>query len=229
MKLRVTLFTLLAATFQLVAAPFQNLDFESAMTNALVPVTPGLGTGGTSLISDLLPGWQLYRGTNLLDTMGYNYFTSPFAFTGGATLIGRDYVEGFAFEEKLSLRLAVPGGLNPDPFILVQRGDIPEGARFLAFTYRWLPFTVSINGVDLPPSINPGSPTTIFDDISQFAGQNVELSFRTSATSLSGSTGWHDLDSIAFLIPEPSTNALLSLGAVALAGGWMWRTRKIAR
>ena len=95
---------------------------------------------------------------------------------------------------------------------------------------RGLPFAASINGIDVTSEFaNPGRPTTRFADISMFSGQNVELKFRTSQTSLSGMTGTHDLDSIAFLVPEASSLALLSVGGLSLLAGWLWRTRRARR
>ena len=199
------------------AAPFENLDFEQAITNSLTYDRRLNGLVGS--VQDLLRGWQLFQGTNLLTSVGYNLdLLSFFGYQAGSIVGGES---GRSIQGSYSLSLYIPGrgGTIVEPFYLSQRGDIPADAKFLAFTYRDLPFAVSINGTQVTPFGIPGgftSPRTFFVDISRFAGQEVELGFTTIGTPTSGATGSHDLDAIAFLVPEPSAWALLSLGGGAL-------------
>jgi hypothetical protein len=60
-------------------------------------------------------------------------------------------------------------------------------------------------------------------DISQFAGQTIDLSFRTIAVTLTG--GPYDIDAITISVPEPSTFALALAGVLALTGMAMRQRR----
>ena len=54
------------------AATFQNLDFDSATTNITLSLPPDQGVG-YGPASDLLPGWQLFQGTDPVSPLvGYN-------------------------------------------------------------------------------------------------------------------------------------------------------------
>ncbi len=207
---------MLFTTIRVLGAPFENLDFENAITNSLRDDPKYSGLIGS--VADLLPGWELFHGTNLVTSVSFNPPTFSIRIEGGAAITASGW--GMPpLEGNYSLSLLIPGGFNPDPYTLIQRGDIPADAKFLAFTYRYLPFAVSIDGTQVTPFGIPGgftSPRTFFVDISRFAGQEVELSFKTIGTPTSGATGSHDLDAIAFLVPEPSAWALLCLGGVAL-------------
>src|SRR5438309_9724027 len=55
----------------LCAASFQNFDFDSAVTNITLSLPPDEGVGyGPAW--DLLPGWQLFQGTNQVPSIGYD-------------------------------------------------------------------------------------------------------------------------------------------------------------
>lgn len=122
------LFLVVSASTSVVAAPFQNLNFEQANTNSVGfsnPLAP-LDLFGPS--TDLLPGWQMSRGTNLLTSIGFNRISLAFVDIGGVSLNSQDPIEG-----KFSLFVRVPGGLGvQEPFSLVQRGDIPSDAHLPA-------------------------------------------------------------------------------------------------
>src|SRR5438552_848923 len=192
------------------AAPFQNLDFEGARTNSLTPasvqVYPDQATGP---VSDLLPGWQLLHDGQPVTTMDYNNLGTLFPLDT-ISLIGPaerilPHIEGrylLSFDSRVS-----------ENYILSQRGDIPADAQQLFFQYQAGPFIASINGEAISPGLLPvGPPTTVYADVSRFAGQNVELSFRP----LVRGTGAFELDNIGFTVPEPSTITLAFLATAVL-------------
>jgi hypothetical protein len=136
----------------------------------------------------LLPGWRLFQGPTELTTVGFDRNSLPFAESGGASIVSRQYQPGdvpiFGNMPVISgnYSLAIHRqGANFDPFTLVQRGDIPSDARLLYYTFRVGPWQVSIDGISLNPSSQVGSalPATVMLDVSAFAGRNVELKFQT--------------------------------------------------
>jgi len=230
-KLVTLCFCVVFTTLRSFAAPFQNLGFEDANTSAAVFVGQDLMASP----ADLVPGWQVFRDGISLDLVGYNQGSVPFFENspGGPLIFDSNYefrvgVDGpDPIEGRFTFRIHETGrgpSLAPS-FSIVQRGDIPIDARFLYYTYRHRPFEVTVNGVILtPPSQNSLSrPTTVALDISSFAGQNVELRFRATHPFLP-EFGPHDLDSIAFVIPEASTVVLFSFGLLALTARF-WRRR----
>ncbi|MCI0532226.1 MAG: hypothetical protein L0Y74_09820 [candidate division Zixibacteria bacterium] len=189
------------------SAPFQNLDFESARTNSLTlsPLSTFDYEGPTA---DLLPGWQLFFDSEPITSVGFNFSADPFLERRVSMISseGPNSLLGNPIEGKYS-PVFWPG----EPFSLVQIGEIPLEAQRLEFTYRELPFAVSINGLNLSPAAQNianspyGLRATV--DISQFAGQNVELKFTTSSGPF-GPSGFHEIDSIRFVPPEPSGTKL---------------------
>jgi hypothetical protein len=218
---RCTTLLLLLASLPVLSAPFQNLNFEQARTNSLTPIPTLAADSGLAMgpAADLLPGWQVFQGTKLLTSIGYNLsdFWAPFALTGGVTIVSEP---SRVIEGKNSLSIRVPGGLSPVPFALVQRGDIPADARYLVFSHDGFAPVVRIDGGTLfepAPSVGFRPPLQL--DILQFAGKNVELEFSTSSRIGSGS---YVLDNILFVVPEPSTTALIILGSLAFAAKSFW-------
>ena len=201
-----------------VAAPFQNLGFEEANTNSLVFLPGGFfSVEGIGPISDLLPGWQLFLNTNQVTILGFNHYVTT-AFENRHSLVNTNARP--SMEGRYMLYLHRPSAL--DNYYLSQRGDIPAEARFLTFTFRDRPFAVTINGEQLtgdPFQLPSESASTVQVDVSRFAGQTVELTFRTSYYLLPGG-GDHELDAIAFIVPEPTTLAFVAVGIAVLACRW---------
>src|SRR5437660_4755940 len=72
MKMRLaTVCALVGLSPMLCAATFQNFDFDSAVTNITISLPPDEGVG-YGPASDLLPGWQLFKGTNQVSSIGYD-------------------------------------------------------------------------------------------------------------------------------------------------------------
>src|SRR5437016_4737569 len=99
---------------QAFTAPFQNLDFQAANTNNLQTISSYPLTYVAGLVSDLVPGWQLYDNSTQIIGIGYN---SPSDY--GPILVG---------EYALYFELQADHG-----FSVVQHGDVPLGAIGLTY------------------------------------------------------------------------------------------------
>jgi hypothetical protein len=179
--------------FRSESAPFQNLDFEQANTNTTsFPGNSPPFVKGSGPVADLLPGWQIYHGTNQSTVIGYVYIQLA---PGYGTLITRDTAQFYLS----STGGAIDGDFAPlfipddQPFYLLQRGDIPVDAQFLTFNDLGTRFSLGINGI-LFPNAQSGL------DISSFAGQTVDLLF---IFPQNGFFPYYGVDSIAFVVPEP--------------------------
>ena len=158
--------------------------------------------------------------------MGFNYPNS--IQSKYQTVFNMNYPGAVPLEGRYGLILTLGYGVvAADPFYyLSQRAEIPAGAQLLTFTYNGRPWIASINGQDVTPTNAFPSvvPTTLMGDISQFAGQTVDLTFRTTPpVPVGGGESAGQIDAIAFVVPEPSTFALFIVGIYALAGRLMWR------
>jgi hypothetical protein len=205
------------------SAPFQNLDFEMARTNSLT-LSPLSTVDYEGPTADLLPGWQLFFGTQPRVTLGFNLGADPFA-EQRVSLVSSDAPFGSPGEPlKGKYGLFFWPGHDPQ-FSLTQTGEIPADAKSLEFTYRQLPFTFSINGLTLSPvRFGASFGERVAMDVSQFAGQTVELKITTSAGPF-GPSGFHELDDIAFVVPEPSVFTLVALGSGCCLCLAIWRQR----
>lgn len=228
-------------------APFINLDFELADTSgAQIKIVdlpnPFLREPllfGTGLVSELLPGWTVYLGgapEYTTDTMAMdngffetadpnNVATHASLLTTGKLLRALQIFNvNMQIEGQYALML---DNSRNDPvggtraIRVGQVGDIPSEARFLTFrTFGWItalikrsPFLDEFtwqNPHDLL-LFDAADPSRRFLDITPWAGQTVELSFVISGDTPAG------VDSIAFVVPEPGTVTLFSLGAACLA------------
>lgn len=218
-------------------ASFRNLDFEEARTNSLSRSTVTI-IDYEGPAADLLPGWQLFFGGVLLPKVGYNLtgiaIASKRVRSGVANLLsaappnvgeGRGPLQG-----RFSLSLSGAG--SGSEFALVQRGDIPSDAVYLTYQFLGAPFSVTINGVTITRFFDemqhsePPNGRMVFANVSRFAGlKDAELRFTTTPGIFGTPADLHTLDRIAFVIPEPSTWALLLLGGAAL----LWRSVRSGR
>jgi hypothetical protein len=193
------------------AAPFQDLDFDSATTNRISP-DPGPFFRGTGPTEDLLPGWTLLKGSTVQTTMGLNLDLLAY---GYATLISEDQSDFFQYPVEGSYALHLVGSPgNQEPFSLQQRGDIPAGAQFLSYKYSGYPLQLAINGVGLQPAFQSAELRAF--DIAPFAGQTVDLTLTALGPIMPNEAGSSFIDSIAFDIPEPSIVALMGLATAGL-------------
>jgi hypothetical protein len=210
-----------AASLPVVAAPFRNLDFEEAQTTNIRFIDPTSGIGTTL---DLLPGWQLYEGSTLQTNL---YFNGNPIGSGFASLIDSRRKEQFVEGSYAVLFVATFG--NTAPFSLVQRGDIPSDATLLVLRNQEYPFSLTLNGLEIPSagstgtSVPTAAPADWSYDVSRFAGQNVELRLTTFALNGVIFQDEHYLDSIRF-VPEPPAGALFAVGTCGMAIA-LWRSR----
>lgn len=211
MKLSLSILLLVIGAIQVAAAPFQNLNFDAANTNTLT-VQPGPIFRGTGPAEDLLPGWALARGATPQPTLGLNLsLLSP----GYATIISADQSELFDIpvEGAYALYLVgAPGDL--ESFSLSQRGELPGDAQLLTLRYSGFPFNLTVDGVDLQPA-SQTSTSQVFD-ISEFSGQIIDLTLTALGPLMPMEPGTSSIDSIAFIVPEPSIVTLTVLGIAGL-------------
>jgi hypothetical protein len=200
------------------SAAFTNLNFESAE----LPFVPRGEFGTWQPIRQAIPGWQLFLGQT-----PYDYVLHNNASLGDASVsvYGPDW-GATILEERYSVVLR-PGvnGLTGEPLdvSLVQHGRVPMEAAsllFLGVTSRIVPTTQSRFGVYANDqllevqAVNVGTNfTTYAANIAGFAGQLIDLRF--TAYNIPRVPNALVLDAILF-VPEPSSWALLGLGAVAL-------------
>ena len=185
-------------------ASFYNLDFESA-NNLPAPYS-------FVSISNALPGWLAYAGTNQLSEVKYQ--VNPTTTGYPVTLVGsnKDVLSG-------NFSVIFTG-------TIAQTGDIPTGTESITFQAVIFPsesLTLSFDGQNVPyfaigaGTNSLGNSYTIYGaNISALAGQTETMDFLGSAV----------LDDIQFSaqpVPEPSGLALL-----ALSGGVLICVRRCA-
>ena len=208
---------------------FQNLDFESALIDQAQP--PGFVS-----ITDALPGWSVYYGTNqqtqvLFNVVEHGGTVVDLLGANGSSLTDsyRSIQGGFS----VLLQGGVIGGavLYPTPASIRQMGLVPVGSHSIMFKAQPEDgtLTVSLGGVTVPYfALSTGPNYTLYGgDVSAFAGQTVELDLSLSRAPGADYSNLN-VDSIEFsasTIPEPSVLTLSALGTVLLT----WRFLRVAR
>ena len=218
------------------AGPFENLGFDEAQTNNIQTIQLGGPNDKIcrGLTKEMLPYWELYRGTTLETNTGLNMLL-PGTSTGWATLINEPEKSMIPVEGIYSLLLTpcydIRGDMSYIPMSLIQIGLIPSEARTVHFMNFGSTFELRLNGSLVPlvyidRGFNPVNPQLRWADgigeISAYAGQEVEMKFTSLRTTLSVYNG---IDSIYFSIepiPEPAGMVLFSLGGLLLASK-RWR------
>ncbi len=198
----------------LAADPFINLTFdEPDLSGPLELAFPG----GPFIenASQLLRGWNATDGGVPILTIGYApYLRSTDG--GPLNVVGHspDRVSTAFGANEVWLRSAFPGG----ELRLGQMGTIPADAAGLVISSAGY-IQAFINGVKVG-EVNPNLGTRTVLDVSPYTGQNVSLEFLVRRNDSAR------IDVLGFTsVPEPSTWALLGLGAVALGIGSGWKRR----
>jgi len=230
-----TLLVLLAGITALQTArsgDFRNLGFDEANTNHLSYGPVDFFAYGAT--SDLLPGWQLYQGSTQLFQMPL-MLREPLGTTvlalSGRTLDG------------------LPSPLPPDwPYLLFfescdpasglfrieQMGQIPAAARELTLreSISSFRFSPSIDDNELvwlsSIALADGRFLTTYD-VSAYAGQTVKLTLTTPGNPMGLACTQAYVDSLAFVVPEPSAMALLLLGGGLLLSCTAWGAQAESR
>ena len=212
---------LIAGVLPAHAAALQNLGFDSAITNTIT-VDQGVSYGP---VSDLLPGWQLFQGSNQVSSIGYDL--NPIGL--GVASIYDASSQGFPAPVSGKYSLGLYPGYNLlfdyQPFSLVQTGDIGANIQSVRFINYGSPFELRVNGtpISLTYEYQPGNtdPDTrlavVTGDLSAFAGQTVQLKFTTLDMAGSVVNGLDDLQFNAQVAPEPHATVVLLLGMGFLA------------
>src|SRR5262249_37041500 len=159
-------------------------DFESAN------IQPGQIPGQFVPVSDALPGWKCYIGTNQVGSIAYDAVAITVG--PGALISIHDTNSPYLHVLEGSYSVALQPG-NPPPTIfpaIAQVGTIPSGARSLRFYDQYSIPTVEFGGQQLGLVSLATTPTYgIYGvDVTAFAGQTGELRF----------TGGGELDNISF-------------------------------
>jgi hypothetical protein len=195
---------------------FQNLDFEQA---AIVPTGPGIFPLVEA--APALPHWTAYLGSTPLSIIVYNSISigSPMVSIHDVMSPVVSTIQG-----SYSVALQHSVGGTPTTAAIGQTGSLPADAMSLVFSASPISSLTSLEQLQVTFA---GNPISIFElgstpgyslvgaDISAYAGLTGELRFTALPTC-----GAFVLDRIQFSaqpVPEPSTCALLGLGASALA------------
>jgi hypothetical protein len=188
------------------AGSFQNLDFDEASTNnANLFASPAGYSWGNGSASDLLPGWTLTHGGDLVTNLTFNIVPPD---GDAATLYN---IAKFGCPPPAGFALLL-GFTHSQSYELTQSGELPTNAMFLSYSVVGNYLEVRIQDQLLQPitpggyfSTGPGPRIMIFD-ISGFKGQSVKLSLRQSGQidpGRGGTAGSANLDSVQIVSELP--------------------------
>ena len=203
---------------------FVNLGFDEGFTSTAV-INAGLDKA-----TRLVPGWDVSSPW----LVGYNL---PRSYANFCSILDKPRfgLPPFPVVGRFSMGIFCSNGASPGespaPFVLQQSGDVPPDAEVMRFLYVGADVRVFMNDQQLSvfldcnrPSTDPLVPTYPYfaSDVRSFAGQAVDLRFEFRL-SPRGETKMQVIDDITFgVVPEPSTLALLAVGA----GGSWWLSRR---
>ena len=225
---------LIGPVMALHAGEFTNLGFDEPELGNRVDVSdrapwvwytsPPLNVY-VGTVKDFFPGWRV------IDNVTHAEVTEAYQLSDSF----KDYSEylglspvlvpgdaGYAAEICPAGSMPFPGGSS-----LLQTGEVPADAMKLAFRLRYEWFELRVNDQIVPTrfatqwdQISYGimADAHLEADVSQFAGQTVELKF-TCTPTFSPDGNFHNhsvIDDIAFVVPEPSAWAMLVVGFAAI-------------
>lgn len=191
---------------------FRNLDFESAS----VPDLP-VNQWEFVSVSQGLPGWAAYWGTNSNPPVTHNSIT-----TGGVNvgILGPSMTPGYVIRGNYTAVLQAGYNYGLQAAAISQVGLVPAAAQALEFKsgpYN-SDFLISLGGQAVPMTLV--AKTSAFwlyrGDVQPFQGQITELRITALLTHYPGWAANLVLDDLAFTVPEPSTFRLFAFGALFL-------------
>lgn len=204
---------------------FQNLDFESANLSSSQ-------SAGPVAITEALPGWTGYLGSNSVPSVLYDTFTlgnASIDIIDSKNVLGQDQI----IEGQYTAVLQPGVAPSSDPPVietasLSQTGLVPANAVYLEFEGNLAAPTltslsVSLGGQALSlVTLESGSNYTLYGaNISAFAGQIEPLVFTDQVVQPAGGDADPSyIDSISFStspVPEPSTWPMIIAGGISLA------------
>ena len=197
MKIILAVCAIIAASAH--AQGFVNVNFESAnnLTNS----------GMSMPVANALPGWTAYNSINVL--VNITYLTNS-AYVGGTLelLGGSAALSGNAF----SVYLGTQGAIS-------QTATVPADAASLEFeaTSPGTGLSVTLGGQDLHYSLLYEGTVYGIYGVNIPAGLDAQMETLTFSMPSFGSTLLDDIEFSSSGVPEPSTCALIGLGALLFA------------
>jgi hypothetical protein len=198
---------------------FQNLDFE----DATIAPTPVGGWVYPANPLQAFPDWTVGgHGTVVM----YNDLSTG---SPAISLMGPDFPNlGYTpLQGSYSVVLQYFGGSDPpfnfQPPTLSQTGTIPGDAESINFLVGPSENNgvVEINGTSIP--LNPIAGGRLAGDISEWAGQSVQLTFTTPSTG-QDFFYFDDVNFSTTAVPEPDVRVLFCIAILGIAfGSQIWR------
>jgi hypothetical protein len=221
----------------LLAAPFQNLDFEQALA------VPARGNGVVPFDAFdpifsffALPSWTVTENSTVCNSI----WGAPVALDETSVALVSKDPEPFPTDEPMQGKFSVQMTSFDEDIqeffqtsTISQTGTVPAGTKSIQFLLGVPPTfgdfvgepIVTLNGVVIPlvtESVS-GSTSLVEGDVSAFAGSTVNLAFKAAAVengSFPTDENGFDLDAISFstaqVVPEPSSLGIVAVGAFLL-------------